>query len=147
MATVTGTIKDLFETTFVSGKITFTKLGRLSVDGSSLVFPGKREVVTDASGAFSVSLAPGNYRVTIEDAWGLITVPSTGSSFAIIDLLSPDTTQSNVNYIPITPTGGNLRLKDGKWFQIQNNTTGLWHTLQIDGASGQAYVALGGGEA
>lgn len=48
------------------------------------------------------------------------------------------------------PANGTYRVKttgDGQYFQLKHRTTGLWHTVFVDGAEGAEALALGPAEA
>lgn len=47
----------------------------------------------------------------------------------------------------LNPVNGLFRVKDGKYFQILNSTTGLWHTVFLSGVEGQIVLNFGPGEA
>lgn len=148
MPLITGSLTKITATDGIDLPVKFKSLSTPLLSGGEVITGGATIVRSDGSGDFSVTLAPGDYEVTINARDVMkITVPATSGPFEIDDLVT-----SGAYYDPEAPVGsGAVDSVAGKTGVVtlvaadisNTTTTGRALMTATDAAAGRTALGLG----
>ena len=103
-ATVTGSVKTAGNVALVGGTVRFSPLDAPLAAAPDLIAAGDVLATTDSVGAYSQTLAAGNYKVTLPNSRSFgITVPTGDSTYSVLDLVTGGL-KIGGNYVPGGPS-------------------------------------------
>lgn len=147
MATLTGNARNFLNVPAGAVPIKVTTLGKSVVVSGRVILTGNQKLFTAYDGAFSMTLAAGDYEVLFNGTDRFqIQVPNNDTTMAFLDCVNSSITQPNPSVPgsswPSFPAGSDWILAADGRLVAKSRSSGLYHRVYVTGPQDEPQMII-----